>query len=100
MKFHQLFRNQSEPNGRSSIVEGFAYRLEVIGLGIVALIASSFLYRLLSWFGVPDRAGFSVALVFGVTTFWLISMFWMWAAMEGENRRKAARDRDVKGSAK
>jgi len=98
MKPHQFFRDRSEPGERSSFMAGLLIRVEVLALGIGTLIASSFLYRLLVWSGVSERTGFGLAIVFGVTAFWLLSIFFMWAAMEGENRRKAARDRDGKGS--
>jgi hypothetical protein len=85
-------RNKNVWKGASGLGfrEGLLIRLEVIGYGLVAAILTWFLHALLSWFGVSDGLKLALSTIFGVTLFWLLAMYGIWAGIEGENRRKAS----------
>ena len=78
--------------------EGLLIRLEVIGYGLAAAIASSLLYRFLGWMGASEKVSFALAFVFAVTAFWLLGIFGVWANIEGDSRRSRARQKDKEGS--
>ncbi len=54
----------------------------------VTFILASFAPSVLQRFGVSEKTSLMLAFVFGVTLFWMLVMYWMWAFVEGENRRR------------
>ena len=98
MKNTPEMRNGSRRAGRPGLREGLPIRLEVVGYGLVAAILTSFLHTLMGWLGLSDGLKLALSTVFGVTFFWLLAAYGVWAGIEGENRRVAARQGHQEGT--
>ena len=66
----------------------FVAKVEVLALVGLSVILTTFLYDVLLWFGVSERTTVGLTVVFGGTLYWMLVMYWMWAFVEGENRRR------------